>query len=161
MLLTEQEQGYKAESLSLTNLFHAYLLLLLASTNSTLHTKACAIDNVIALIQRHMKQDNVTLRSSLVVEKYTVNTSKTKNVKVILCPKNHCFLEGSQELPVCSSGKGKRTWMIVYGAMVEWYWQEKTEVLEAKHYTIWVVDGWMSMEQWWNDTDRGNWSAGR
>jgi len=24
------------------------------------------------------------------------------------------------------------------------------------HYTAWVVDGWMSMEQWWNDTDRGN-----
>jgi hypothetical protein len=20
---------------------------------------------------------------------------------------------------------------------------------------VWVVDGWMSMEQWWNDTDRG------
>jgi len=24
-----------------------------------------------------------------------------------------------------------------------------------KHYTAWVVDEWMSMEQWWNDTDRG------
>ena len=23
------------------------------------------------------------------------------------------------------------------------------------------MDGWMSMEQWWNGTDRGNWSAGR
>jgi len=20
---------------------------------------------------------------------------------------------------------------------------------------VWVVDGWMSMEQWWNDIDRG------
>ena len=39
--------------------------------------------------------------------------------------------------------------------MVEWYWQGKTEVLGEKHYTAWVVDGWMSMEQWWNDTDRG------
>ena len=39
--------------------------------------------------------------------------------------------------------------------MVEWYWQWKTEVLGEKHYTVWVVDGWMSMEQWWNDTDRG------
>jgi len=46
-------------------------------------------------------------------------------------------------------------WMNEYGAMVEWYWQGKTEVLGEKHYTVWVVDGWMSMEQWWNDIDRG------
>jgi hypothetical protein len=39
--------------------------------------------------------------------------------------------------------------------MVEWYWQKKTEVLGEKHYTVCVVDEWMSMEQWWNDTDRG------
>ena len=39
--------------------------------------------------------------------------------------------------------------------MVEWYWQGKTEVLGEKHYEVWVVDEWMSMEQWWNDTDRG------
>ena len=32
----------------------------------------------------------------------------------------------------------------------------ETEVLGEKHYTAWVVDGWMSMEQWWNDTDREN-----
>jgi len=31
----------------------------------------------------------------------------------------------------------------------------ETEVLREKYYTEWVVDGWMSMEQWWNDTDRG------
>jgi hypothetical protein len=31
----------------------------------------------------------------------------------------------------------------------------ETELLGEKHYTAWVVDGWMSMEQWWNDTDRG------
>ena len=36
-----------------------------------------------------------------------------------------------------------------------------TEVLGEKHYTAWVVHDWMSMEHWWNDTDRGNWSAGR
>ena len=48
-----------------------------------------------------------------------------------------------------------------YGAMVEWYLQGKTEVLGEKNYTPWVVDEWMSMGQWWNDTDRGNWSAGR
>ena len=46
-------------------------------------------------------------------------------------------------------------WVNEYGAMVEWYWQGKTEVLGEKHYTAWVVDGWMSMEQWWNGTDRG------
>ena len=28
-------------------------------------------------------------------------------------------------------------------------------MLGEKHYTAWVVDGWMSMEQWWNDTDTG------
>ena len=30
----------------------------------------------------------------------------------------------------------------------------ETEVLGEKHYIPWVVDGWMSMEQWWNDTER-------
>jgi len=30
----------------------------------------------------------------------------------------------------------------------------ETEVLGEKHYTAWVVDGWMSVEQWWNN-DRG------
>jgi len=28
-------------------------------------------------------------------------------------------------------------------------------VLGEKHYTAWVVDERMNMEQWWNDTDRG------
>jgi len=46
-------------------------------------------------------------------------------------------------------------WMDEYEAMVEWYWQWKTEVLVEKHYTVWVADEWMSMEQWWNDTARG------
>ena len=40
-----------------------------------------------------------------------------------------------------------------YGTMVEWYWQGKPEMLGEKHYTAWVVDWWMCMEQWWNDTD--------
>jgi len=31
----------------------------------------------------------------------------------------------------------------------------ETEVLGEKHYTAWVVDRWMSVEQWWNGTDRG------
>jgi len=48
-----------------------------------------------------------------------------------------------------------------YGALVEWYWQGKTEVLGEKHYIVWVVGEWMGMEHWWNDTDRGNWSTGR
>ena len=34
-------------------------------------------------------------------------------------------------------------WMDEYGAVVEWYWQENTELLGEKHYTVWVVDGWM------------------
>jgi len=46
-------------------------------------------------------------------------------------------------------------WMDECGAMVEWYWLGKTEVLGENHYTVWVVDGWMSMEQWWNGTDWG------
>ena len=46
-------------------------------------------------------------------------------------------------------------WMDVYGAVVEWYWQGKPEVLGEKHYLVWVLDGWMSMEQRWNITDRG------
>ena len=45
-------------------------------------------------------------------------------------------------------------WMNEYGAMEEWYWQEETEILGEKHYTAWVVDEWMIMEQWWKDTDR-------
>jgi len=34
-------------------------------------------------------------------------------------------------------------------------WQGKPKVLGETHYTVWVVDEWMSMGQWWNDTDRG------
>ena len=30
----------------------------------------------------------------------------------------------------------------------------ETEVLGEKHYTVCVVDGLMSMEDWWNDTDK-------
>ena len=44
-------------------------------------------------------------------------------------------------------------WMNGCGALVEWYWQGKTEVLGEKHYTAWVVGEWMGMEHWWNDTD--------
>ena len=32
----------------------------------------------------------------------------------------------------------------------------ETEVLGEKHYTVWVLDGWMNLEQCWNDTDRVN-----
>ena len=49
----------------------------------------------------------------------------------------------------------------------EWIWNigamlltGETEVLGEKHYTALVIDEWMSMEHWWNGTDRGNWSAG-
>ena len=51
--------------------------------------------------------------------------------------------------------------MNLYGALVEWYWQGKTEVLEEKHYIVWVVVEWMGMEHWWNGADRGNWNTGR
>jgi len=46
-------------------------------------------------------------------------------------------------------------WMNGYGALVEWYWQGKTEVLGEKYYIAWVVGEWMGMVRWWNDTDRG------
>jgi len=36
-----------------------------------------------------------------------------------------------------------------------------TEVLGEKYYTVSVVDEWMNMDHWWNDTDRENWSTGR
>ena len=44
-----------------------------------------------------------------------------------------------------------------------WVWSNggmiltgETEVMGEKRYTAWVVDGWMGMEQWWNDSDWGN-----
>jgi hypothetical protein len=47
--------------------------------------------------------------------------------------------------------------------MNEWVWSiagmiltGETEVLGEKHYTASVVDARMSVEHWWNDTDRGN-----
>ena len=52
-------------------------------------------------------------------------------------------------------------WMNEYGALVEWCWQGKLKCWEEKRYTSWVVDELMIMERWWNDTGRGNWSAGR
>jgi len=30
-----------------------------------------------------------------------------------------------------------------------------------KHYTVWVVDGWLIMEQWWMILTGENWSARR
>jgi len=36
-----------------------------------------------------------------------------------------------------------------------------TETLREKHYTLSMVDEWMSMEHWWNDTDRGHWNTER
>ena len=46
--------------------------------------------------------------------------------------------------------------------MDEWVWSNGGMILTGenwstgrKNYTVWVVDEWMSMEQWWNDTDRG------
>jgi len=48
-------------------------------------------------------------------------------------------------------------WVVDEWMSMEQWWNDtdgKTEVLGEKH-TAWVVDEWMSMEQWWNDTDRG------
>jgi hypothetical protein len=52
--------------------------------------------------------------------------------------------------------------------MLEWVWSiggmirtGETEVLGEKHYTVWVVDEWIIMEHWLNDTDRRNWSSVR
>jgi len=52
--------------------------------------------------------------------------------------------------------------------MDEWEWSiggmiltGETEVLGEKNYTAVVVYEWMSMEHWWNDTDRGNWNSER
>jgi len=47
--------------------------------------------------------------------------------------------------------------------MNKWVWSnggmiltgEIWTVLGEKLYTSWVVDRWLSMEQWWNDTGRG------
>jgi hypothetical protein len=91
------------------------------------------------------------------------------------------ILEGSQASPACPSdtssvkmkmgmehwwndtdrgnwSTGRETlysvggrWMNGYGALVEWFWQGKTEVLGEKHYTELVVGEWMGMEHWWND----------
>jgi hypothetical protein len=67
--------------------------------------------------------------------------------------KEHCLMVGYLASPVCPSGKSS-VWM-KYVSLVAWYWKGKTELLGEKHYRAWVVDEWMSMEQWWNDTDRG------
>jgi len=53
------------------------------------------------------------------------------------------------------------TWLKVCGAMVKWYWQGKTEALGEESYKACVVDGWISVEQYWNKTDREKWSTGR
>jgi len=31
------------------------------------------------------------------------------------------------------------------------------EELIEKHYTAWVVDEWMSTEQWWDNSEQGKW----
>jgi hypothetical protein len=52
-------------------------------------------------------------------------------------------------------------WMNGYGAMVEWYWQGRTEVLGEKRYMVWVVVEWISMEHRWSDTDSRKRNTGR
>ena len=97
----------------------AYLILLLASANSTLHTKACVVDNVIALIQRHMQQDKITLRSSWVVEIYTLLTlprnllqhqtsGKTKNQMGGRGPERCIAIIGNEKM----EEKSKKWWRV-------------------------------------------------
>jgi len=47
--------------------------------------------------------------------------------------------------------------------MNKWVWNTggmiltgESEVLGEKYYTVSMVDEWMIMEHWWNDTDRKN-----
>ena len=42
-----------------------------------------------------------------------------------------------------------------YGRTVVRYWQGKPEAVGAKYCKAWVVGGWKSVEQRWNDTARG------
>ena len=63
--------------------------------------------------------------------------------------------------------QNKRTSNITSNQQQRWAWSiggmiltGETKLLGRK--TLYSVGGrWMSMEHWWNDTDRGNWSAGR
>jgi len=48
-------------------------------------------------------------------------------------------------------------WVSSIGGMIL---RGETEVLGQKLYTALFVDEWMSMEHWWNDIERGNWSVG-
>ena len=47
-----------------------------------------------------------------------------------------------------------------YGAMVEWYWQGKTEVLGENNYTAWVVDEWWVWSNGEMILTGQNWSTG-
>jgi len=50
-------------------------------------------------------------------------------------------------------------WVVDGWMSMEQWWNGmtgETEVMGGKYYIVWVVDGWMGMEQWWNGTDRGN-----
>ena len=57
-------------------------------------------------------------------------------------------------------GEKKYTVWVVDGWMImDQWWNDtdrKTEVLREKYYTVWAVNEWMCVEQWWNDTNRGN-----
>ena len=46
-------------------------------------------------------------------------------------------------------------WMNVYGAVLMILRGENWSREGEKHYTVWVVSELMSMQQWWNNTDKG------
>jgi hypothetical protein len=76
--------------------------------------------------------------------------------------------------------RSSRMWCCIVGWVFldEWVWSIGGMILTGENwstgretlysvggrcmneYGALVVDGWMSMEHWWNDTDRGNWSTG-
>jgi hypothetical protein len=57
---------------------------------------------------------------------------------------------------VCTVRFNIQTSYVLPTHCIDVFYVEKTELSGEKHKTAWVVDGWMSMEQRWNGTDRGN-----
>ena len=98
-------------------------------------------------------------------ESERVNTTITENTQerdtqTVISPQiETVLLYMSLNSDTCvASVVGDRLWLWSNGGMIL---TGEIEVMGEKHYTVWVVDGWMSMEQWWNGTDRWNWSTGR
>jgi hypothetical protein len=81
-----------------------------------------------------------------------------------------CRYRQSEKAFLCFKILRLHQFVLLVRAMCRWRWvwsiagmilTGETEVLGQKYYTALVVDVWMSMGHWWNDTDRGNWITGR